>query len=230
VTPTAVTWLALAAAIGVSGRGAVTTADPVRRAPASLRTLRLVAAFGAAVACVGVFGVGQGLPAAAVLVPVTVLTVTRVHARPPRVRPGPELPLALDLIAVALRAGRPLDAALLLAAPAAGPLADRFAKVGGLLRLGADPADAWSAVAGDEVLGPVAAAARRSSASGVRLAAAFEALAADVRARMRAAGEARAHKVGVLAAAPLGLCFLPSFVCLGIVPAVIGLARTSLMP
>ena len=33
------------------------------------------------------------------------------------------------------------------------------------------------------------------------------------------------ERAGVLAAAPLGLCFLPSFVCLGIVPIVVGIAR-----
>lgn len=32
------------------------------------------------------------------------------------------------------------------------------------------------------------------------------------------------RRVGVLAVAPLGLCFLPAFVLLGIVPVVVGLA------
>jgi pilus assembly protein TadC len=35
---------------------------------------------------------------------------------------------------------------------------------------------------------------------------------------------AAAERAGVLIAGPLGLCFLPAFVCLGIVPVVVGLA------
>ena len=35
---------------------------------------------------------------------------------------------------------------------------------------------------------------------------------------------AAADRAGVLIAGPLGLCFLPAFVCLGIVPVVAGLA------
>jgi hypothetical protein len=34
-----------------------------------------------------------------------------------------------------------------------------------------------------------------------------------------------ARAVAVRAAAPLGLCFLPAFVLLGVVPTVLGLAR-----
>ena len=93
-----------------------------------------------------------------------------------------------------------------------------------LLHLGADPADAWSTVADDPALAPVAAVGRRSAHSGVRLADGVEALADDLRAQARRLGLARAHRAGVLAAAPLGLCFLPAFVCLGIAPALIGLA------
>ena len=38
------------------------------------------------------------------------------------------------------------------------------------------------------------------------------------------AAVAAAERAGVLIAGPLGLCFLPAFVCLGIVPVVAGLA------
>jgi Flp pilus assembly protein TadB len=138
------------------------------------------------------------------------------------------LPLALDLTAVALRAGQPLERALLAAAPAAGESAGGLVTVARLLGLGADPADAWAAVAEHDALAGVAAAARRSAHSGIRVAAAFENLAAELRARSADAGRARAHKAGVLAAAPLGLCFLPAFVCLAIVPTLGGLAATVL--
>ncbi|MCW2777557.1 MAG: hypothetical protein JWN17_1282, partial [Frankiales bacterium] len=49
-------------------------------------------------------------------------------------------------------------------------------------------------------------------------------LAADARAEARSAAEQRARRAGVLAVAPLGLCFLPAFVLLGVVPVVVGLA------
>lgn len=139
-------------------------------------------------------------------------------------RADPAVPLALDLLAVALRSGQPVERALLAAAPAAGACADALTRVARLLQLGADPTDAWSTVADDPGLGPVAAVGRRSAHSGVRLADGVEALAADVRAQARRHGLARAHRAGVLAAAPLGLCFLPAFVCVGIAPALIGLA------
>jgi pilus assembly protein TadC len=99
-----------------------------------------------------------------------------------------------------------------------------------LLQLGAEAEEAWRIVSDDPVLAPVAAAAVRSSTSGVRLADAFEQLAREMRRQVRATAEARAQRVGVLVAAPLGLCFLPAFVCLGIVPTVIGIARGVLAP
>ena len=40
-------------------------------------------------------------------------------------------------------------------------------------------------------------------------------------------GAARAQRAGVTVLAPLGACFLPAFVCLGIVPVVAGLATSS---
>jgi hypothetical protein len=179
-----------------------------------------------ALLCVTALGLGSGLMAAGVAVPVGVAAVAWAYDRPPRPVINPSLALALDLIAVALRSGQPLSAALMLAAPAAdGVCGERLVQVGGLLRLGAEPADAWRIVADDPVLAPVAAGAVRSASSGVRLAGAFELLATDVRATLRVAAQRRAERAGVFAAAPLGLCFLPSFVCLGIVPTIVGIAH-----
>src|SRR6185295_14356560 len=52
---------------------------------------------------------------------------------------------------------------------------------------------------------------------------AVDCLAADRRSALTSAGLARARSAGVVAMAPLGLCFLPAFVCLGIVPIVLSL-------
>ena len=70
----------------------------------------------------------------------------------------------------------------------------------------------------------MAVAARRSASSGARLAGALEQVAAELRSAARHDALARAQRAGSFAVAPLGLCFLPAFVCLGIVPVVAGLA------
>ena len=50
-----------------------------------------------------------------------------------------------------------------------------------------------------------------------------------VRDALADAAEARAQRAGVLIAAPLGLCFLPAFLVLGVAPVVIGLAGEGLV-
>ena len=144
--------------------------------------------------------------------------------------PDPALPLVLDLLAAALRAGRPVPDALDLAAAAAGRdgTATALRRVGRLLRLGAEPASAWTVVAADDTVRPLVPVAIRSAASGVRLAAAAERLAGELRAERRAVAAARAQRAGVFAMGPLAACFLPSFVCLGIVPTVVGVAASAL--
>ena len=145
--------------------------------------------------------------------------------------PDPALPLVLDLLAAALRAGRPVaDAVELAAAAARAETADALARVARLLRLGADPAAAWQAIAAPDRAGVAALipVAIRSAVSGAKLAAAAQRLAAELRADRRAAAAARAQRAGVFAMAPLAACFLPSFVCLGIVPTVVGVAAGAL--
>jgi pilus assembly protein TadC len=137
-----------------------------------------------------------------------------------------ELPLVLDLLAVCLRAGMPLVSALETVGEALpGSFSRDLATVSGLQRLGSAPAAAWFEISDDPDLAPVARAVVRSAESGSRLAAAFERLAVERRSALAAAGEARARRAGVLAMAPLGLCFLPAFVCVGIVPIILSLAR-----
>lgn len=139
------------------------------------------------------------------------------------------LPLALELVATALRAGQPLPAALDLAAPVAGTTACAdLGRVAALLRLGAAADEAWQGVAESSPLAPLAVAARRGALSGARLAQTFVDAAADERARHRAAALARVRRAGVFAIAPLGLCFLPAFVCLGVIPLIVGIAGGAL--
>ena len=147
---------------------------------------------------------------------------------------GPD-PLAvassLDVLAVCLAAGMSVSSAAAATAPSApAPLARVLRRAADLLALGADPAVAWSAPpdvpAGslDSQTDALLRLARRSAASGVALATAAADLATQCRQDAAHTASAAAERAGVLIAGPLGLCFLPAFVCLGIVPVVAGLA------
>lgn len=103
-----------------------------------------------------------------------------------------------------------------------GPMATLDAVVV-MLSLGADADTAWRAADLDPGLAPLAAAARRSAAGGGRLADAAREHAAFLRGEDAAAGLRAAGRAGVLMTAPLGLCFLPAFLCLGLAPVVLGL-------
>ncbi len=164
------------------------------------------------------------------LLAVAVLTAPALPRRHHRAGPGGRsTALVLDLTAAALRSGKPLADALALAAPAAEPaVAHLLGRVARLCALGADPAEAWSGLPRDGPLAEAGQIAVRSAASGIRMAGGFERLAADIRARRAGAATARAHRAGVAALGPLAACFLPSFVCLGIVPVLVGVARSAL--
>ncbi len=143
---------------------------------------------------------------------------------------GPD-PLAvassLDVLAVCLRAGMPVSAAAVATAPSAPPrLATVLRRAADLLRLGADPATAWTASGGsiDAPTDALLRLARRSASSGAALADGVADLAAQSRDDAAHAADATAERAAVMIAGPLGLCFLPAFVCLGIVPVVAGLA------
>lgn len=191
----------------------------------SPRAVQMVGAFCVAIGALALGGPVVGGVVALGLAPLTAGLLGRLAERPARSRADASLALALDLAAVALRSGQTVASALVLSAPAlTGPVAAEWRRVAGLLSLGADPDQAWVALAQDPALASVAVAARRSAASGARLARAFAQLAVDTRAGLRVAAVARANRAGVFAMAPLGLCFLPAFVCLGIVPTVVGIA------
>ncbi|MEU1963587.1 type II secretion system F family protein [Nocardia sp. NPDC019255] len=154
---------------------------------------------------------------------------------PRRANQAPD-PLAvasvLDLLAACLRAGLPMAGAARAVAPEAPePLGEALRRAADLLALGADAAVAWQQVARDadgrpgaKEIESLARMARRSARSGSSLAAAVTELAEQRRAAVEDIAAAKAERAGVLIGGPLGLCFLPAFVCLGIVPVVIGLA------
>ncbi|WP_229786531.1 type II secretion system F family protein [Actinokineospora fastidiosa] len=133
-----------------------------------------------------------------------------------------------DLLAACLAAGMPVPTAVRVVAGHFPPhVAAALTGAADLLALGAAPRDAWSAVACPEIA-PLARGASRSARSGTALADLARGLARRAREQAVDAAEARAQRAAVLIAGPLGLCFLPAFLCLGIAPVVIGMATTLL--
>jgi pilus assembly protein TadC len=138
--------------------------------------------------------------------------------------PVPELDLValLDLLVVAVEAGAAVPHALRAVGGAAGGhVGDDLARAGASLVLGATWPVAWSrAPALGVALDGLAAAWTQGSAPGPALRVAS---AEARRARDRATHEA-AGRLGVLLVLPLGLCFLPAFVLIGVVPVLAALA------
>ena len=134
-----------------------------------------------------------------------------------------DLPGACDLLAVCLAAGVPVASALAAVGSAVpAPLGPQLQATAHLYRLGAEPRRAWAEV--PEALAVLGRVLVRAGESGAAVAPALRSLAADCRAEARAATEAGVRRAGVWILAPLGLCFLPAFVCLGVVPLVLGIA------
>ncbi len=134
---------------------------------------------------------------------------------------------ALDVFAVCLAAGMTVPAAADATAAFAPPaLAALLRRAADLLALGSDPDTAWQVhgVDAGQECAALARLARRSAAAGSALADGVAELAEQQRSSAGHAAAAAAERAGVLIAGPLGLCFLPAFVCLGIVPVVAGLA------
>jgi hypothetical protein len=142
-----------------------------------------------------------------------------------------EVAVVCDLWAACLEVGMPTGGALaaaleVLGGRNTGPAVHRLTQVAGLLQVGADVQRAWRPVEDDPWLAPIATAARRSHQAGADLAATVREQGAAVRRAEAGADERRAQRAGVLMTAPLTLCFLPAFICLGLAPVVIALVGT----
>jgi Flp pilus assembly protein TadB len=227
--------LALAVAVLVRpGTALVTARLAALSAPAAEPTTRhlgsplpLIAGAGVALLPVvlggGPAGLVLGLPLG-----LAVLTVgRRLLRRAPRVKAPDPLQLAScwDLLAACLRGGLPVPAAVqAIAVQAPARAADALGHTAELLALGADPVAAWAPALAEPLTAELARGARRSARSGAALATVAEGLAARVRATGDDLAEARAQRAAVAVTGPLGLCFLPAFLCIGVAPVVIGLA------
>ncbi|WP_109507887.1 type II secretion system F family protein [Nocardioides speluncae] len=134
-----------------------------------------------------------------------------------------ELPHLVGFYAAALRSGSaPAEALGVVCAALPGAAADELAPTCARLRLGVPPGEVWGDLAAHAALGPLGRAMTRAHASGASVTTTVAALADDLAAQARGDAEDRARTVGVKAAVPLGLCLLPAFLLIGIVPLVAG--------
>ncbi len=228
--------LAAAAAVGLllppRGRWPAPVESAVRRGPelSLLGRHRVAGSVLAGLAAVMFIGGPVGVGAAVAVGLASWTAIGRVES--PAVRRRAEevrrdLPALVTLLAAALRSGAaPADALTAVATALPGAAADRLDSVAARLRLGDDPAAAWGDLARDPDLGPLGRTLARAQLSGAPVVAAVDRLAGDLAAAARAGVEDRARAVGVKAAVPLGLCLLPAFVLIGIVPLVAGLVGT----
>jgi pilus assembly protein TadC len=136
-----------------------------------------------------------------------------------------QLPLAADLMAACLASGAgPHEAADAVGRSLSGPFGGELTRVAAELRLGGDPARCWGRFASYDL----GRCMERACTTGVPPVEEVSRLAAAYRAERGRNALARARRAGVLATAPLGLCFLPAFLLVGVAPVVMGLAGTIL--
>jgi len=193
--------------------------------PVPSRRLRVVGAVAAGMITWLVVGGMVGAVAAVLVTPVAARLLRRIEppsARRARQAAAGELPFAADLLAAALRAGVPVEAAArTTGAGLGGAIGRDLVRVADGLRLGLEPADAWPVLRSTPGAERIVDTVVRSAESGAAVARALERLADDLRGSRAVAVEAAAARVGVLIVLPLGLCFLPAFVLAGIVPVIV---------
>ncbi|MER8017983.1 type II secretion system F family protein [Streptomyces griseoluteus] len=136
-----------------------------------------------------------------------------------------QLPLAAELLAACIEAGAgPVVAAQAVGEALGGPVGDALARGAAEARLGGEPADAWARLTVLPGAGALARLLERADRSGLPAAGPVAGLASDARAESIRAATVRARRAAVLISAPVGLCFLPAFIAVGVLPVVIGLA------
>ncbi|MGW1885730.1 type II secretion system F family protein [Streptomyces sp. NPDC001970] len=136
-----------------------------------------------------------------------------------------QLPLAADLLAACVSAGAgPREAAEAVGESLGGPVGGRLAKTAAELRLGSEPAQAWGRFGEIPGAAGLARCLERAGSTGAPAAEPVSRLAAGLRAERARSAAARAQRAQVLITAPVGLCFLPAFLAIGVAPVVIGLA------
>lgn len=202
--------------------------------PGKSKRSRLLVSLLAGVVCAVLLGGVWGLVVGAVAAFACARVLSRLEPREIRRRRArliADLPLAVDLLAACLRGGGAWHESVDAVAEAVdGPLGSELAQVAAHIRLGADPAQEWLRLTAQPELAALGRTAARATAGGAPMATTLARLARDQRRTVRTRTAAQAQTAGVRAVAPLGLCFLPAFILLGIIPAIAGIAAHIALP
>ncbi|MFJ9040946.1 type II secretion system F family protein [Streptomyces sp. NPDC102406] len=136
-----------------------------------------------------------------------------------------QLPLLADLLAACVAAGaEPVGAARAVGESVGGPAGRAMARGAAQVRLGGEPGVAWRELASIPGADALVRLLERARESGAPAAAPVARFAAECRAERGRRATAVARRAAVIITAPVGLCFLPAFLVIGVLPVVIGLA------
>lgn len=174
--------------------------------------------------------IGAGLVVRAKAARITPVRPRRDRPPPARVSPAScedlvvsDIPLAAELVVVALQAGVPLATAIEVAGRAVGGrMGQHLCEVYRSHSVGADLQTATLHLRTCPATARVGRALARAGASGASPLPVLSAAAEAERSSRRSARVTRARSVGSLAALPVGLLFLPAFVLVAVVPVVVG--------
>ena len=192
----------------------------------SLPILRAIGSVGAGVAVILLVGGAGGLLLSlpATLAAWRVLSPRLNDDRRTQLEVARALPDAVALISALLRTGIPDSRVLRVVGTATpGPLGRRLVSVGRARELGQNVAEAWAPLQEWAETSPLVDAMVRSADSGAPVADLLDRVATDARRDYHAAAQEAARSAGVRVVLPLGLCYLPSFLLLAVVPLVASL-------
>ena len=140
-----------------------------------------------------------------------------------------QAPQALELMSACLAAGMPVRVATTAVVAAFdGPVAEDLGRVLAVTGLGVADAEAWRTLREHRQLGAAAVDLARSVESGTMMVESLRHHAEVARERRRAALQVVARSVGVRSVLPLMLCFIPSFMLLGVIPTVVSAVSRAL--
>lgn len=145
------------------------------------------------------------------------------HDRGLQVQRALSLPVALDILAACFAVGaNQRDALDAVARSVGGTLEGDLRVVSGAMHVGADVREAWSLIDAPD-LQALSAVLARAEVTGAPVTPLLAVLADQHRQRARMVAMDAARALGVRVAGPLGLCFLPAFVAVAVIPLVISL-------
>lgn len=139
---------------------------------------------------------------------------------------GAQLPLTAELLAACLAAGAsPVTAAAAVGGSLDGALGEGLRRAAAELRIGGEPAVVWARLGRLPGTAALARQLELADTTGIPAVDSVTLAAAEHRQERVRQAQARIRRAGVYITGPLGLCFLPAFLLLGVAPMVIGLAQ-----